>query len=408
MIEPQDVFWVDGRDTDGETLNGNVLSWDERRQVTVTGPASYLSAAEDLEIEVLERCVHLLGRNVYAITVDDEGSLVSVSSDTADDPTFAVNHPNYFDAPSLFNLPMLPFSQLVESDRLGPGVDLMRYTDGSGVERQVVFKYSMIFQRLDRIWSEMHLVKSLDGHPNLVPFGHIVIDDKQSQVLGFTTVYIPGQTLEKNTDRTFRLAWLQQLTAVVDYLNLEFGIAHQDIAPRNLLVGADGFKPAKDKLLLFDFDRAARIGRPGYYADRNDVTGVILTTYEIITRDSGFRSEPFPTQALEEDRIMKLAEWPVRCELDADIAVFRQHLKDWVRRRRRRAENVTLLTSTLPEIPDMPTLRPVVVGLDREGVPIHKNVPVRLRRQALECGDQVFSWQRPPFRKAYPSGRSRP
>jgi hypothetical protein len=33
---------------------------------------------------------------------------------------------------------------------------------------------------------------------------------------------------------------------------------HQDIAPRNLLIG-----PTIDHLRLFDFDRIARIGQPG-------------------------------------------------------------------------------------------------------------------------------------------------
>ena len=36
------------------------------------------------------------------------------------------------------------------------------------------------------------------------------------------------------------------------FLNLELGIMHQDIAPRNLLID-----PGTDKIILFDFDWAA-------------------------------------------------------------------------------------------------------------------------------------------------------
>jgi thiamine kinase-like enzyme len=54
-------------------------------------------------------------------------------------------------------------------------------------------------------------------------------------VIGFTTKYIPGETLA-GPKIPFRFEWLQQLTQVVDFLNQELGIMHQDVAPRNLLI----------------------------------------------------------------------------------------------------------------------------------------------------------------------------
>jgi serine/threonine protein kinase len=134
----------------------------------------------------------------------------------------------------------------------------------------------------------MHLVKSI-RHPNLVPFGRVVIDDVESRVLGFTTTYIPGGTLDQNRNRVFVFEWLQQLTAVVDYLNLELGVVHQDIAPRNLLID-----PTTNKILLFDFDRAAPVSQTVLV--RNDVTGVIFTLYQIITEDGHLREVPFTEQ----------------------------------------------------------------------------------------------------------------
>ena len=53
----------------------------------------------------------------------------------------------------------------------------------------------------------------------------------ESRVVGFTTKYIPGGTLE-NPKVPFQIDWIKQLTQLVDYFNLELGIMHQDSAPR--------------------------------------------------------------------------------------------------------------------------------------------------------------------------------
>lgn len=89
----------------------------------------------------------------------------------------------------------------------------------------------------------------------------------------------------------FKLEWLRQLTCVVDDLNLEYGIAHQDIAARNLLVNRE-----TDALMLFDFNYSGQIGGKGYAKDRDDVKGVTFTLHEIITRDTRFRDIPYDQQ----------------------------------------------------------------------------------------------------------------
>ncbi|KAG8406396.1 hypothetical protein J3458_021229 [Metarhizium acridum] len=104
----------------------------------------------------------------------------------------------------------------------------------------------------------MSLWMRLPKHPNIVPFNSIVVDELEGRFVGFTTVYIPGGTLGENNTRTFKLKWLHRLINVIDELNLNFGIAHQDIAPRNLLI-----HEATDALMLFDFNFSARIGRTG-------------------------------------------------------------------------------------------------------------------------------------------------
>lgn len=96
----------------------------------------------------------------------------------------------------------------------------------------------------------------LPNHPNIVPVDRIVLDEVRGGVVGFTTPYIPGGSLQDNVTRPFKLKWARQLMQVVDDLNLRYGIAHQDIVPRNILVDEDA-----DNIMLHDFNVAAQIGR---------------------------------------------------------------------------------------------------------------------------------------------------
>jgi hypothetical protein len=103
-------------------------------------------------------------------------------------------------------------------------------------------------------------------------------------VVGFTTPFNPSLTLEKLLP-IIKLRWLRELMAVVDELNLEYGIVHQD-ADRNIFISPD-----TDSILLFDFEGAAGIGNVGapgysrYEPARNDVKGVVLLAYYLVTRD---------------------------------------------------------------------------------------------------------------------------
>jgi serine/threonine protein kinase len=141
-------------------------------------------------------------------------------------------------------------------------------------------------------WDEVHLLKSLPPHPKLVPFDCVVLEDVESRVIGFTMKYIPGGTL-KDLKIPFRFEWIQQLTQLLDFLNIELGIMNQDIAPRNLLNDPD-----TGRVLLFDFDRAAH-GKKCLMDGRDDVLGIVSTIYEIITNDIHFTSMPHWDRTME-------------------------------------------------------------------------------------------------------------
>ncbi|KZF24031.1 hypothetical protein L228DRAFT_255352 [Xylona heveae TC161] len=310
----------------GDSKISTTIDYDERRWYTITGPLSYFGEDGEKEIGVLKRYIDQLSPNVCVIRVDENGLLVTVSSDPRDDPTFTPEYPRYLTAASLQNYSTVKLSQLSELDRIGPSVDLTSYLDEKGVTKKVVFKYAMTPHGLARIWREMHLFKSLPTHPNIIAFDRIVVDDIESRILGFATIYVPGGTLDDNRSRVFRLEWLQQLTDTVDYLNLELGIFHGDIAPWNLVI-----HPETGKIQLLDFERGGWLAHNVGH-DETDITCLIFTVYAIITEDYHFRD--IQTHNRDPETVQSLEEWPVICELDSDVGLFRKHLVDWAQRRK--------------------------------------------------------------------------
>ncbi|KFY47289.1 hypothetical protein V494_00044 [Pseudogymnoascus sp. VKM F-4513 (FW-928)] len=393
MIDPSDRFWVVGEQVMGNLHTGQVIDWDQRRWYTVKGPLSLIPPDGDVDIDILKRYVGQLGQTVQSITVDDKGLLIKVSSDPEDDRTLTTNYPRLAAAPSLQDCLTVQLSQLTEEDRFGPNVDLVSYMDGPSTSNLVVFKYFTIYQTRPYIWNELHLTKSLPKHPNILPFDRVVVSGAESRVVGFTTPYIPNGTIEQNKDRIFKISWLQQLLDVVDYLNFDLGIVHQDIAPRNLLID-----PKTDRLLLFDFDRAAHVGGPRLLPERNDVSGVIFTLYEIVSRDDHFRRVEHQEQ--DPNEVLILESWPVKCQLDCEVGEFRKLLNEWVQRRKRQDAEPPKNVDFTPDIPDEPPASPIIIGTDDSGEPIWGDDLIQRRQDALKSQKLIISWERPPVQLA--------
>ena len=123
---------------------------------------------------------------------------------------------------------------------------------------------------------------------------------------------------------------------------------HQDIAPGIFLY------PDSQKLLLFDFNWAI-CGKNGLLEGRDDVTGVILTVYELITNDMHFTSIPHWERSM--DSVQSLPEWPRRRELDSDVLTFRNFLDKWVATRRAGGDMERYLNA--PHRPAIPDLRSI-------------------------------------------------
>lgn len=277
----------------------------------------------------LERHIDSLAPNVYAIEVSKDGELIAVSSNPRDDSTEVPFFPRLQDLRYPW-IRTVTRRELRELDRIRPNLDLVSYR-----HRKAVFKYSFLDSRLShQRWDELNILIRLSSHQNIIPFHRVVVEKLRGheRIVGFTTQYIAGGTLDIYTQNPdymflFKLKWLKQLINTIDDLNYKYGIAHQDLAPQNLII-----HQATDKILLLDFNLSARIGvrYSMFNEDCNDFKGVIFTLYEIITRKQLLRT----TQNTE--IVLNTPDWVKHphVKLDRHLAEYRSVLAAWVSSRK--------------------------------------------------------------------------
>ncbi|KAM0481942.1 hypothetical protein ACHAPX_003276 [Trichoderma viride] len=395
MIEDEwRYFAPGGLITPGGPSEWFILDWDQRRIISVTMDEEQES--EDTAIGHLKKHIDSLGPDVQAIHLSQDGELISVSTKPEDDRTVCVHYPPLQDVQFPKHVKTVLRSDLLELDRFGPDVDLVSYLpNGDAAEpKRAAFKYYFLLQFLGKFWHEMNVWMRLPAHPNIVPFDRLVLDELRGCVVGFTSLYIPGGTLSENTSRVFKLEWLRQLTSVADDLNFKYGIAHQDISARNLLID-----PKTDALMLFDFNYCGQIDGIGYGEDRNDVKGVIFTLYEIITHDTHFRdvrhSEQIPAD------VQGLEEWVQHpdVKLDHPVSEYRAVLNDWVDKRQtgRQISHYKEASEYIewPKFPDPPPEQWVATYINgTTGIQSHVAL-THLRRDEREKGNAILEWERP-------------
>ena len=188
------------------------------------------------------------------------------------------------------------------------------------------------------------------------------------------------------------------MTCVIDDLNLKYGIIHQDVAARNLLVN-----PKTGDLMLFDFNYSGRVGDRACTEGRDDVKGVVFTLYEIINRDEHFRDLPHDQQNLAD--VVGLEEWVQHpdVKLDHSVSEYRSVLNDWVKKRRE-GKQVAIYTEAPESIdwPDFPTPpeKEQIISDGRGNNTIVRGVVMYdMRRDEREKGIAVLNWERPAQKK---------
>ncbi|KAL5596137.1 hypothetical protein FOVSG1_009826 [Fusarium oxysporum f. sp. vasinfectum] len=352
----------------------HIIDWDQRRVVSVTMDGE--QDDESLAIEHFSRHSDPLSPDIHRIYVSHNDEIKSTYTDSKNDPTCCVHYPSLHDACPPEEVQTVRRDKLEELERLGPNADLFAYSPCiEGSAKKVVFKYYFLWQS-----------------PKLV------VDELEGRIVGFTSNYVPGGNLEENKSRVFKLKWLQQLIKVVDELNLGHGIAHQDIAPRNLLINE-----STDSIMLFDFNFAARINCPSsgegesYVEERNDIKGVIFTIYEIITQDDSLRSIPHEDQNLDNIELKWVKHPGVK--LDNPVESYQLMLKEWRERRERdsRSGNVPRLIDW-PAMPKPPQKTISLKTVHGQTTSVTVDNWYERRQDIRGRGDKVLNWERPPQR----------
>ena len=385
-------------------FNASVRDMDQRKNYTIHGISSSfdydienLDAAfevgDDIALEVAARYIPSLSPSVHTITVDKDGLLASLCSDPEEDEALYIDYPEIENTPSLQGVPSIKVDEMEEVDRLGRNIDLM--TIKSDPSKKLVWKYNQISTGEGLMWRELHILTILrkHSHPNIRPLEHLVLSSNpKPQILGFTTPFIAGGSLRDTfPKRTIKIKYIKQLFLVIDFLNLELGLQHLDIQPRNLAVN-----PETDDLVLFNFDLAAKVGSKECEKGEYDINYAILTIYELVTGDFHFRETKHTRRGScqkEAQATMDMELWPMNGRFDCEIPKVRDTLKKWVSIREKSKKKVTGVDFDIPPRPkiELRDNRYCVIGGTADGTVI----------TAVKGGGEFIDWRRVPYEIAY-------
>ncbi|KAM0518137.1 hypothetical protein ACHAPE_004544 [Trichoderma viride] len=378
----------------GGPVTWQVMDWDRRRMLSLVTDAEYQEDPVQV-ITHFKRHIKTLPLDTYKIHVSERGDLLRVSTDPKDDPWIIIWRFEVQDLQlerPLNSVETVIRTEPCEISRMAWGVDLVSYGTGEE-EKRVVFKYALIPQDSCRFWTELNVWIRLSHHPNIVPIDKIVLDEIHGQIVGFTTPYIPGGSLEDNPSRGFKLKWLKQLIQTVDDLNLRYGIIHDNIIPRHLLID-----PETDDLLLINFNFARRIAGPVrlfiFDISGQEMALVILTAYSIITGDKRFQYTHDAEKISNATAVMELEEWVPATDmtLDHPVSTYRLVLEEWTRRRRA----VHVEAHECIDWPEFP-YKQTVWERDEWGASYAVGGMYDCSRAGeREAGRAVMEWERPP------------
>ncbi|KAI0888825.1 uncharacterized protein GGS22DRAFT_196680 [Annulohypoxylon maeteangense] len=379
-----------------------ILLTDRRREIFVTAPASFTTNeawGKNLLFKKLYKIFRSLSPKALMLRLDADGLLEELSSDPAEFESLRERSPiqTLADIPKpllsdtpFSTWPTLQRTELIELDRFTCNVDLVKLAGQT--EASLVAKYIFDDNGMMFIWHEINMLMALQPHPSILPLDRIILGDK-GHIIGITTRYIRGGTISSKKDRVVKLKWLKQLTEVLDFLHLDQGVIHGDLKLDNILIDEES-----DRLLLCDFERS-RKALP--HRMDEELSNAVWVLYSLITQDyDAIMTQFWETWAqgrvdLDSEVIERLPAWPLKAKLDCDLKEFKEHLGEWLNKRRetlddREPKNDILMEwedkqhfPRLPHLAHIP-LDPVMA----EGRWVSKAVDI--------------DWERPPYEEAYP------
>ena len=194
------------------------------------------------------------GEAITFAEVKPDGTVITTTTTAKKDVTPGTHYapPKVYRLSGHSSIETATRNDLVEEARLAPFVDIVHHT--ASPSERLIFRHYEHSADISKIWKGIQIPARLQGYPNIAPIRHLVVSEPgmSGGVLGFTTPFIPGGSLEATgTTRPFKLKWAEQLFQLIDNLNLEHGFVHNGISPRNLVID-----PITDNLILTKFSAA--------------------------------------------------------------------------------------------------------------------------------------------------------
>ncbi|KAI1461480.1 kinase-like domain-containing protein [Annulohypoxylon moriforme] len=410
MIDVEKTFFYIGEwdhENDGDEeysglVTTSILLSDRRHEIFVTAPAALSTdeaARNNTMFKKLYKILPSLSPEAILIRIDAEGLLEEVTSNPEEldylrersrIQTLADMPKPLLSDTSFSSWPTLQHEQLIELDRFTPNVDLVKLADQT--DASMVVKYIFDDQHMRLIWTEINILKEMQPHPSILPLDHLVLGDK-GHIIGMTTKFIRGGSLGSRKDRTIKLKWLKQLTEVLDFLHLDQGIIHGDMGLNNILIDEES-----DRLLLCDFERSRKISESGM---EEELWLVVWSLYSLVTQDYEAMTTRFWEMwekhgkgDLDSEVLERMPTWPVKAKLDCDLKEFREHLTEWLEKRRETLDNTEAKNQILMEWKDKQY---------SPNYPYYTQIPLDpvMLKDRLSNAVEV-DWERLPYEEAYP------
>ena len=179
--------------------DNSFLFWlyDQRRYFAVRGTEDILPNFKRAT-EILDECAEDLLPDDVVVTVCNDGKFLTFSNRDEEDQGDFFRYPRFDHQTDDFKEDIVKRSDLCAKQRMYWLADIVSYVDGQNNHHLAGFKIAVHFSQLKRMWNDFHIMRALKRASIHCPLRKFVVDDTDHRLVGMTSTFIPGGTLEDN------------------------------------------------------------------------------------------------------------------------------------------------------------------------------------------------------------------